>query len=310
MDRLIDPLAIGLDVVKFLGSGAEVLVRCPYHTDSHPSATFNTKLGLFHCFSCGTSKNSFQLAHDLDGEIQTFEDVLVFTTENGIDFKLGEDDDSWEMWLRYRPARADNEYLDSRGVAAFLYAQYDIREFPGGVIFPLKDAAGRVIGVQTRWLSGDRRYILFGKRPPVFPMNKLPKYLARAAKGSAPLFIVEGIFGVLRLEGFYANAVATMGASAMREVVGLVGTTPNVFGMFDPDDAGRIASAKLAMCGIPCYREGIEADELENATLLYESSGFSIDPEEFANKTKNPKSAIAQAIRFREAVYGRDREKT
>ena len=49
--------------------GDELLVFCPYHFDSNPSAEYNLEKGLFYCFGCHESKTAKQLAGDLGGAL-------------------------------------------------------------------------------------------------------------------------------------------------------------------------------------------------------------------------------------------------
>ena len=39
----------------------QVNIKCPFHNDSHASASFNTKENIFNCFACGMQGNSIQI---------------------------------------------------------------------------------------------------------------------------------------------------------------------------------------------------------------------------------------------------------
>lgn len=39
----------------------QVNIKCPFHDDSHASASFNTRDNIFNCFACGMQGNSLQL---------------------------------------------------------------------------------------------------------------------------------------------------------------------------------------------------------------------------------------------------------
>ena len=41
--------------------GIQVNIKCPFHNDSHASASFNTKDNIFNCFACGMQGNSIQI---------------------------------------------------------------------------------------------------------------------------------------------------------------------------------------------------------------------------------------------------------
>ena len=48
----------GANIVRASG---QVNVKCPFHNDSHESASFNTRNNIFNCFACGMQGNSIQL---------------------------------------------------------------------------------------------------------------------------------------------------------------------------------------------------------------------------------------------------------
>ena len=39
----------------------QVNIKCPFHNDSHASASFNTRENIFNCFACGMQGNSIQI---------------------------------------------------------------------------------------------------------------------------------------------------------------------------------------------------------------------------------------------------------
>lgn len=39
----------------------QVNLKCPFHDDTHSSASFNTKENIFNCFACGMNGNSLQI---------------------------------------------------------------------------------------------------------------------------------------------------------------------------------------------------------------------------------------------------------
>ena len=63
---LVDNLPDIVSVLKHYGAditrtGRQVNVKCPFHNDSHASASFNTKDNIFNCFACGMQGNSIQI---------------------------------------------------------------------------------------------------------------------------------------------------------------------------------------------------------------------------------------------------------
>jgi DNA primase len=48
-------------------TGRQVNVKCPFHNDSHASASFNTQDNIFNCFACGMQGNSIQIIARKEG---------------------------------------------------------------------------------------------------------------------------------------------------------------------------------------------------------------------------------------------------
>lgn len=42
-------------------TSGQVNIKCPFHDDSHASASFNTRENIFNCFACGMQGNSLQI---------------------------------------------------------------------------------------------------------------------------------------------------------------------------------------------------------------------------------------------------------
>ena len=69
---LVDDLPDIVAVLKHYGanitrSSGQVNVKCPFHNDSHASASFNTKNNIFNCFACGMQGNSIQIIAKREG---------------------------------------------------------------------------------------------------------------------------------------------------------------------------------------------------------------------------------------------------
>ena len=63
---LVDDLPDIVSVLKHYGANitrttGQVNVKCPFHNDSHASASFNTRENIFNCFACGMQGNSIQI---------------------------------------------------------------------------------------------------------------------------------------------------------------------------------------------------------------------------------------------------------
>ena len=287
---MISPEELGFKVFGY--SGDEALVLCPYHDDHAPSARFNVKTGLFHCFVCGTGKKAKDIAKEFGGHISDVED----TTRK--DF----DDPTIDWRTRFLGCRfaTDSEYLHGRNVPDKAVVKLGIRECDNGdIVFPLySDNAGTICGVQVRQLHVEPKYVFYGTRPPLYPMIGLPANLKDS-------FLVEGIFGVIRGRAAGFNVFATLGSTALAPALRYFYDRTKLFGIFDPDAAGYLASAKLTSVGIPCLKGDFEADEMsleEWKSVVTDKSNFTMDTMYFANKAvisgSKMKTIMNQILKF------------
>ena len=63
---LTDDLPDIVLVLKHYGANpprtsGQVNLKCPFHDDTHSSASFNTRENIFNCFACGMNGNSLQI---------------------------------------------------------------------------------------------------------------------------------------------------------------------------------------------------------------------------------------------------------
>jgi DNA primase len=63
---LVDDLPDIVMVLKHYGASpvrtsGQVNIKCPFHDDTHSSASFNTRDNIFNCFACGMQGNSLQI---------------------------------------------------------------------------------------------------------------------------------------------------------------------------------------------------------------------------------------------------------
>ena len=69
---LVDDLPDIVAVLQHYGASinrtsGQVNVKCPFHNDSHASASFNTRQNIFNCFACGMQGNSIQIIAKKEG---------------------------------------------------------------------------------------------------------------------------------------------------------------------------------------------------------------------------------------------------
>jgi DNA primase len=240
--KMVDPYALGLDVTGINGDNA--LCRCPFHNDNHPSGSFSLSKGIFHCFACGENANLKSLAEITGGEIVYTNDYL--TTKN----KVAETED-WIRFLSY-PLAIDNPYLEKRQVTNEQVEQFKIRQFADGIIFPLSKCNGQTIGVQIRFYTKKPKYMFFGERPQLWPLESL-----KGIKGT--VFLTEGIFGALRARNAKLDAFASMSCTSISKVVQILNGRPVVV-VFDNDFAGYVGAGKLILSGYDAACPTFEAD--------------------------------------------------
>lgn len=245
--KVYDPHSLGLEVISI--SGDEAIVRCPFHDDTNPSSTFNIVKGLFHCFACGQSANANQIMMALGGSI--------LRTERERIPRIEKEEKDWSYLLSAKIAYK-NSYLRERKVTDAQVERYDIRQFEDGILFPLRDVRGNVVGMQARHYVRRPKYRFYGKRPALWPFENIPH-------DTTPVFVVEGVFGVLCADRAGVKAVATMSASSIHDAL-LYLQGRKVVAIFDDDYAGYLGMAKFILAGFYGASPTFVADEADTAT--------------------------------------------
>lgn len=247
------PIDFGLSIGHQYGH--EVTVICPFHNDRSPSATFNTKTGLFYCFVCKLGLNAWSLAKRLDIKYDIEAEPTPLAT-SGV--PLG-DDFEWRQSFFGAKSAKRSVYLKSRGVTPEQIEQFDIRENDDGIIFPLFNAKGSLVGTQTRYKSRSTpRYRTQGVKPPVWPMSVFPPT-------EGQIILAEGIFGALNLRRAGLNGFATMGSGIPKKSwLTLAPFGSRITTIFDNDSAGQAGALRIAQTtGALTVWPGAEVDELD-----------------------------------------------
>lgn len=82
--------------------GDEVKVLCPFHSDTHPSASINTLKSMFHCFTCGVGYNEEQFLAKTKGiTVKNASKLIQKLEESEVDWDYTYKADLW----------ADEEFL-------------------------------------------------------------------------------------------------------------------------------------------------------------------------------------------------------
>ena len=245
---MTDPVA---DLLKekgvyYIPSGRDYLTKCfnPEHNDSNPSFRIDKATGIAHCFSCGFKTNIFKfygvLTNNVSIKIVKLKDKLKALSEstNGLD-----------------PIKGAKPFPTKfRGISLATLREFEAfhttadEELVDRLIIPVKDVRGKVTAYIGRHILSDAnpRYLI---RPAHATVGMYPIKLPDHPKN---IILVEGMFDLLNMWDKGAkNVVCTFGTSKLYndtadkllpyKVMGV----ERIFILYDGDDAGRTAAAKL-----------------------------------------------------------------
>ncbi|HDI7492613.1 TPA: DNA primase [Staphylococcus aureus] len=167
--------------------------------------------------------------------------------------------------------------LLSRNEENFSY--YD--RFRNRIMFPLKNAQGRIVGYSGRTYTGQEPKYLNSPETPIFQKRKLLYNLDKARKSirkSDEIVLLEGFMDVIKSDtAGLKNVVATMGTQLSDEHITFIRKlTSNITLMFDGDFAGSEATLKT---GQHLLQQGL------NVFVIQLPSGM--DPDEYIGKYGN-----------------------
>ncbi|HDJ3112043.1 TPA: DNA primase [Staphylococcus aureus] len=167
--------------------------------------------------------------------------------------------------------------LLSRNEENFSY--YD--RFRNRIMFPLKNAQGRIVGYSGRSYTGQEPKYLNSPETPIFQKRKLLYNLDKARKSIRKLdeiVLLEGFMDVIKSDtAGLKNVVATMGTQLSDEHITFIRKlTSNITLMFDGDFAGSEATLKT---GQNLLQQGL------NVFVIQLPSGM--DPDEYIGKYGN-----------------------
>ena len=184
------------------------------------------------------------------------------------DFDIGYAPPGWDNLLRAFNAQA-NPALQAQLAEAGLLIEKDsggyYDRFRDRIMFPIRDARGRVMGFGGRVLSADElpKY-LNSPETPVFHKGRelYGLYEARkAVRQLERLLVVEGYMDTVALAQFGIRyGVATLGTAITRDhLEKIFRVVPEVVFCFDGDRAGREAAWRAVQNALPLMREGRQA---------------------------------------------------
>jgi DNA primase len=184
-------------------------------------------------------------------------------------FQLGYSLDEWSRLLRYLTDRRgyDPAEIEAAGLAIHHESRGYYDRFRGRLMFPIRDARGRVIGfggraigdVQPKYMNTPQT-LLFDKSHVLYGLDQ-----ARDAIRSADAtVVVEGYVDVITAHQHgFKNVVAPLGTALTQGHVALLKRlSPNVSLALDADAAGQRATLR----GLNVLQEGVAAEEASPVT--------------------------------------------
>jgi DNA primase len=181
-------------------------------------------------------------------------------------FGLGYALPGWDNLLRHMDRRRIPPGLGEKAGLVIprkdRHGHYD--RFRDRIVFPIRDAHGRVVGFGGRVMGDELPKYLNSPETPVYNKRRILYGLDLArqkCRESRTVFIVEGYLDAIALSQYgFENAVATLGTALTAEHVHLIkGHAERVILVFDSDTAG----VKAAQRSIPIFVEaGVEASIL------------------------------------------------
>jgi DNA primase len=208
--------------------------------------------------------------------------------------------------------------------------------FRDRVVFPIRDARGRVIAFGGRVLGDDKPKYLNSPETSIFHKGRELYGLYQAKQANRKLeriLVVEGYMDVIALaQHDISNATATLGtATSKTHLERTYRLCPEVLFCFDGDDAGRKAAIRAMEAALPCMEDGRQArflflpegedpdtivrsggkalfDELMAAalpleTFLFESLSEGIDTASMDGRARLSKLALPYIRQIPEGVF-------
>ena len=252
---------LGLEVYK--SSANEDIVRCPWHDDRTPSATYNKSKGLFYCFTCGTGYNTEQLAEKLDIDLDDNEDALGLLE----DYDLLVHHSSLEIGYPIR--KEVPEYVAKRGISLETCIAYDLHYKEGAipsVVMPVRNLRGELVGATYRFIDKvGYRYIKMCQTTPIWPMPFLHKY-----KEGESIIVTEGAWSAMKIHSFFGEIypVALLGAKANHQILDILAPFRPIF-LYDNDTAGIRACRKMRKLSplVKAYTLTTSPDDMDKEQL-------------------------------------------
>lgn len=218
--------------ISFSLSGRDAVIRClnPEHPDLHPSLRIDKYKGIGKCLSCGYTVNIFKhfgvsaTSYGNAGRIAEMRDKIqaARTVVSGIPMPK----DAVEWRQEYRGI--------SRSTLRHFGAFQSVNLLPERIIFPINNAAGKVVAFNGRLLDTAVSTGTQDKRYKIYPTGAtLPLFPGQLVVENHTIVLVEGMFDAINLyDKGLKNVAALLGTNGLHSKKGL--------------DKAKLASLKLA----------------------------------------------------------------
>lgn len=262
--------------------GHRLVGPCPIHDGDNPSAfVVDCRRNLWHCFTrCQGGGDLVVLVRRLDRV--DYDDVACRLLEIvGTGASVSRATSTTPSTVRFEPYHRRlaldslHPFLMDKGILAETAARFEVGAWYGSgmlegcIAVRLRDPNGRPLGYAGRRLTPENR----GKWvfPPRLPKSRLLyQYHRRDRHSQSPVVVVEGPWGVLRLEQLNVPAVALFGVNLSRLQAKMLEPFHPILVMLDGDAAGRLAQHR--MCQLLKARpvtldDGLDPDDLSDENL-------------------------------------------
>lgn len=213
--------------------------------------------------------------------------------ETAREFRIGYAQAAWDGLIRHFEAVTTADQLLGAGLVIARDGGGHYDRFRDRIMFPIRDARGRVVGFGGRVIGeGDPKYLnspetaVFHKGQELYGLYEAKQ----AERHLARLLVVEGYMDVVSLaQHGIRNAVATLGTATTAEHIRrLFRVVPEVVFCFDGDRAGRAAAWRALQTSLPELRDGRQVNFLflpdgEDPDTLVAREG----PEAFAARLRS-----------------------
>jgi DNA primase len=241
--------------------------------DHHPSFGMEVvanKPSRTNCFSCGFHGDAGDLLIELSGKLPAvqlaaawaflsevadkFDTAVPVGTPGFDDYLSGGDDPDPEgfpeWWLdSFQLAAASVvaiKYLVGRGVAPQAWGAFGVRydAHRMRVCVPVRDFEGKLRGLHGRTVvpGAEPKYLVYTHQGRSHPQVWLGEH---AATPGVPLVVGESMFDLFSIYRVYRNVVSPLTSNITKERVMRLSGFPVLIHMFDDDEPGHGASAKL-----------------------------------------------------------------